>query len=419
MKDMKQSDIFLKIRDIKISFKNKGKKFTAVNETSLDIKKGEIFGLVGESGSGKTTIARAIVGVQNLSDGAIYMDEQIVAGKASSLYHLNTYIKNKIIDLENKLYSIVYVIKNQTKKLKNIYFNNKKKVTEIKYYSNRIINLTKIKFIDEVYEYILKLINIIVSKEERIKKFVNNIHLQVPEIPLELEKSILKKIEEVIINENALKLKIEEAYLLTTNFLKKWEENSKEKVQLNNYIKSFFVLFDFIVNINNDIFKNLNIVKTAHKENLLLTSPERIKNKLLPSYYKKIYVSRDDFIKECRLQINKLSQENNEFNNKKIKKYKLYLKDFWSNENISIKNCEKILQIYKLKDSINYDKLKVLSSKLKSTDFEINLKNKISNNIKLTDKELDEISLKFDYIKKLLIEILLKVKILLKNILNE
>lgn len=45
--------------------------FTAVENTSLAIQPGEIFGLVGESGSGKTSLARAIIGEVRLAGGTI------------------------------------------------------------------------------------------------------------------------------------------------------------------------------------------------------------------------------------------------------------------------------------------------------------------------------------------------------------
>lgn len=48
----------------------------AVAGVNLDIKPGETFALVGESGSGKTTLARAVNGLQPISDGEIHFDGQ-------------------------------------------------------------------------------------------------------------------------------------------------------------------------------------------------------------------------------------------------------------------------------------------------------------------------------------------------------
>ena len=48
--------------------------FTAVDDVSLDIRRGEIFCLLGGSGSGKTTLLRMLAGFERLSAGAIYLD---------------------------------------------------------------------------------------------------------------------------------------------------------------------------------------------------------------------------------------------------------------------------------------------------------------------------------------------------------
>src|ERR1041385_6397024 len=54
------------VRDVTIRFG----KFTAVDEVTLDVWPGEVFGLLGPNGSGKTTLIRAMCGLIPLAEGS-------------------------------------------------------------------------------------------------------------------------------------------------------------------------------------------------------------------------------------------------------------------------------------------------------------------------------------------------------------
>ena len=61
----------------------------AVDDITVNIDKGEIFGLVGESGSGKTTLARAILRLVEPNSGRIFFDGvDLLKIRKSSLKHL-------------------------------------------------------------------------------------------------------------------------------------------------------------------------------------------------------------------------------------------------------------------------------------------------------------------------------------------
>ena len=60
------------------------KYFTAVNNLSLDINDGEVFGLVGESGSGKSTVARMIGTLLDVDSGRVLFDGDDVTSMASA-----------------------------------------------------------------------------------------------------------------------------------------------------------------------------------------------------------------------------------------------------------------------------------------------------------------------------------------------
>lgn len=76
-----ESSLLLQLKDVSKVYRTKRSFFgtssgtvVALNRISLDISRGEIFGLVGESGSGKTTCGRLIVGLEAPEEGEIYLD---------------------------------------------------------------------------------------------------------------------------------------------------------------------------------------------------------------------------------------------------------------------------------------------------------------------------------------------------------
>ena len=80
MSERKERKKLLEVKNIKVEFGSKKKKFTAIDGVSFDIYEGETFGLVGESGSGKTTIGRAIIRINEVTDGEILYDGERIRG---------------------------------------------------------------------------------------------------------------------------------------------------------------------------------------------------------------------------------------------------------------------------------------------------------------------------------------------------
>jgi len=65
-------EILLSVSELTKVFRLKnGKKLTAVEDVSFDIKRGETLGLVGESGSGKSTTGRLILQLESLTAGSV------------------------------------------------------------------------------------------------------------------------------------------------------------------------------------------------------------------------------------------------------------------------------------------------------------------------------------------------------------
>lgn len=65
------SETILKAEHLKKVFTSGKKTFTAVDDVSFELKKGQCLGIVGESGSGKSTIARMITGLEHMTKGTV------------------------------------------------------------------------------------------------------------------------------------------------------------------------------------------------------------------------------------------------------------------------------------------------------------------------------------------------------------
>ena len=68
-------EVLLRIEDLVKVYRQSGHDVAAVAGVSMDVRRGEIFGLVGESGSGKTSLAKCIVGLVDTSEGGMEFDQ--------------------------------------------------------------------------------------------------------------------------------------------------------------------------------------------------------------------------------------------------------------------------------------------------------------------------------------------------------
>lgn len=74
------TDDVLRVKNITQRFGHGEHAMTALDDVSIDVRRGETLGLVGESGSGKSTLARAILLMRRPTSGIIEFDGEDVTG---------------------------------------------------------------------------------------------------------------------------------------------------------------------------------------------------------------------------------------------------------------------------------------------------------------------------------------------------
>ena len=83
-----------------IPFLNKKyQKFTALDDISFDVAKGEIVGIIGRNGSGKSTLLRVVAGITSPTTGSV-----VINGKIVPLFELGTGFHGDLTGRENLYY---------------------------------------------------------------------------------------------------------------------------------------------------------------------------------------------------------------------------------------------------------------------------------------------------------------------------
>jgi len=95
----------LSIKNLKKIYHTKKKEILAVEDFSLDLKKGEFVSIVGPSGCGKSTILSILCGLLTSSGGEITLKENSTIGymlQEDSLLEFRNILKNCLLGLEIK-----------------------------------------------------------------------------------------------------------------------------------------------------------------------------------------------------------------------------------------------------------------------------------------------------------------------------
>ncbi len=95
----------LKIQNYSKTYKNNKK---AVDNLSLEVSSGDIYGFIGHNGAGKTTTIRAVVGVMTFDEGEIYVDGKSVKNSPIECKQVMAYIPDNP-DIYDYLTGIQYL----------------------------------------------------------------------------------------------------------------------------------------------------------------------------------------------------------------------------------------------------------------------------------------------------------------------
>jgi nitrate/nitrite transport system ATP-binding protein len=77
----KKGPLSIEVKNVTVSFKTpKGGTYTAIEDISLSVEKGEIVALIGHSGCGKSTLLGTISGMTQPTSGAVIANEKTVKG---------------------------------------------------------------------------------------------------------------------------------------------------------------------------------------------------------------------------------------------------------------------------------------------------------------------------------------------------
>ena len=73
---MAEQNGIIQLKDIDVTFNNEGKTIEAVKDISIDVQKGDVYGIIGYSGAGKSTLVRVINLLQRPTAGSVIVNKQ-------------------------------------------------------------------------------------------------------------------------------------------------------------------------------------------------------------------------------------------------------------------------------------------------------------------------------------------------------
>ncbi|AGM26006.1 oligopeptide ABC transporter ATP-binding protein [Spiroplasma syrphidicola EA-1] len=316
----KHEDIMLRVRDVVVQFRQKQKRVNAVKGASFDIYRGEIFSIVGESGSGKTTIGRAIAGIEQIKEGAVYMNNKIIRGKAPNLLKNTLFIQERIrlittnnTILSKNLESYINELKiryyqyfenaryNPTTKQLTPYLNKDyQNIIATKGAYQTIFARDKagkhFRILQEQIENNIYLLTIILKKYQALIRFVDKLNEYIPDLDLALETALttLLKANSKLCQE--LILSAQQLYTLLEIIVKLHNDlsSSASATEIKNYFEEVFEIIRSVLEQRQEYLVKHQTLKQNNKQLYLLLAPQSERQKIIKNYHKRYFVRTKD-----------------------------------------------------------------------------------------------------------------------------
>ena len=77
--DSHSSPPYIRIDKVNKFYQGQAQAIHALKDISLEVPTGKILGIIGKSGAGKSSLLRIINGLESISDGHVYIDDNNVA----------------------------------------------------------------------------------------------------------------------------------------------------------------------------------------------------------------------------------------------------------------------------------------------------------------------------------------------------
>jgi peptide/nickel transport system ATP-binding protein len=150
-------DKILKINDLAVEYRNKGKYLRVLQDINLELDSGEILALVGESGSGKSTLGKTILRLlpdsARIKEGSIFFKGKDICNLSEKDFNDQIRGQEMAMVIQNPQNALNPVFKVGTQILDVLYFKSKKQKSRKELKKEAVEILKKVGISDPEYRF--------------------------------------------------------------------------------------------------------------------------------------------------------------------------------------------------------------------------------------------------------------------------